>query len=211
MSLRRTILAWLLALASVSFGATIPKGTKVHVRFDKFISSLDARLGDSFDAELTREIGAKEGKIPAGARVHAIVTEVQRASSDGSVPGQVAVALDWIEMKDVRYVFATREVVKRGTPVAGKDPGEARNRRREGSIAIGDTIGGIAHPNPGNIPSSDSGGPQVKMEKRSVDGTFGPGIEYTFVTVTDSKALEPTKGPPKKPESSELLSPKARE
>ena len=166
----------------------IPKGSKLYVRFSWFISSATAHLGDTVDGELTRDIPiSKEINIPAGSHVNGRVSRVQGASPDGSIPGMIAVTLESIDTPDVRYVFATRDLEKRGRPISGKDSNNT-TRKREAANSISDTISGISSPKPSNVPGQDEG-IHVSVERQAVEATIAASIEYKFVTIADAKEL----------------------
>jgi hypothetical protein len=189
----------LLMSTLLNAGTPIHKGTKISVRFPDFISSFDAQVGDTVEAVLARGVDiSPELKIPVGANVRGRVTKSQRASPDGTVPGTIAVMLESIESGDVRYVFATRELVRRGRPASGKDSRDP-NRRNEIENAITDTLGGVAHPDPQNIPGSD-GGTHGRVEVQSVQGTIPPQMEFVFVTTTDAAVMEKRPKDSRKPD-----------
>jgi hypothetical protein len=189
----------LLTSTLLSAGTPIRKGTKISVRFQDVISSANAHVGDTVEAVLTRGLDiSPELKIPAGATVRGRVTKSQSASPDGTVPGMIAVMLESIGSGDIRYVFATRELVRRGRPVSGKDSRDP-NRRKEIENTITDTFGGIAHPDPKNIPGTD-GGIHGRVELQSLQGTIPPEMEFVFVTTTDAAVMEKHPTDPGKPE-----------
>jgi hypothetical protein len=178
----------LLASTLVLAGTSIPKGTKIPVRFQDSISSSNARVGDTVYALLARELAISgEHKMPAGTIVQGRVTRAERASSDGTTPGTIAVVLESISDGDVRYVFATRELYRRGRPIDGKNTRDP-NRSREIANTIQDTLNGIAHPDPRDTPNAD-GGVHVGVDVQSVEATIPAGFQFVFITTSSAAAM----------------------
>ena len=120
--------------------ADTPKGAKISVRLNSSISSISARVGDTFEGELAHDL-VVNGKTfaPAGARVRGRVTYVESAA--------ISITLDHLDTEAVSCARRTTDFTQRGK---GSSPGQRGNA---GNV-IGDTIGGLGKTPPlpdGNI------------------------------------------------------------
>ena len=109
--------------------ADTPKGAKISVRLNSSISSISARVGDTFEGELAHDL-VVNGKTfaPAGARVRGRVTYVESAA--------ISITLDHLDTEAVSCARRTTDFTQRGK---GSSPGQRGNA---GNV-IGDTIGGL--------------------------------------------------------------------
>jgi hypothetical protein len=108
--------------------ADIPKGAKISARPDGNLSSISARVGDTFDGKLANGL-VVSGKTfaPAGARVRGRVSYVESAA--------IPIMLDHLDTETLSYSPRTTDFAQRGE---GSSPGQ----RGHAGTATGDTIGG---------------------------------------------------------------------
>jgi hypothetical protein len=121
----------------------VPAGKEISVRTDETIDSGRATEGQTFAAEVTRDVVDRDGSvaIPRGASARIMV---KSASKGGHFHGASDLVLDLasVSIDGRRYRLNTDDVVKRG-----KD-GVGANRRTAkfagGGAALGAVIGAIA-------------------------------------------------------------------
>jgi hypothetical protein len=182
---RACVLSWFLALAGTLAyaGSAIAKGTKIYVRFEELVSSANARTGDTFTALLARDLKiSPDITIAAGAIVRGRVTRSQAAAIDGTTAGTLVLVVDSIESGSARYYVTTKELVRRGRPVSGKNTRDPA-RRQEIQNTVADTLGRVAHPDPRDVPGAD-GNMQANIELQSVEGSIPAHSEWAFTTIS---------------------------
>src|SRR5262249_2589633 len=93
-------LVFLLTLGMLASGQTVPAGTRITVRTDSQINSASAHVGQSFNANLVRDL-VLGGKTIAKAGAPA-KGKVTYAKSSGRLhaPGQVTIRLTSIQLAD---------------------------------------------------------------------------------------------------------------
>src|SRR5215472_9164643 len=93
-------LVFLLALGMFASAQTVPAGTRITVRSDSQINSANAQVGQSFNANLARDL-VVGGKTIAKAGAPA-KGKVTYAKSSGRLhaPGELTVRLTWIRLAD---------------------------------------------------------------------------------------------------------------
>lgn len=136
-SVKLTALTALLAL--VAAAQTIPAGTRVSVRMGQQISSGTAKVGDRFDATLTRDLVvdgrtlAKEGAPARG--------KVTLAKSSGRLhaPGQISVRLTSVEVNGKMVSVSTGSY-----HLQGKSHTKSNVTKIGGGTVVGALIGGLA-------------------------------------------------------------------
>jgi hypothetical protein len=121
----------------------LPVGTEVRVRAEETIDSGRAVEGQTYAAEVYREVLDADGAvvIPAGANAK---LEIKSASKGGRIRGaaDLVLDLDSVSIDGQSYHLVTTDIEKRGTPGVG-----ANRRTAEftgGGAAIGAIIGAIA-------------------------------------------------------------------
>lgn len=118
-------------------------GTEISVRSEETIDSSRAAEGQTYAAEVTRNVRDAAGAvvIPAGANAQIVIRSVSRG---GRIRGasDLVVDLGAVSVNGTRYRLVTSDVVRRGAP------GMGRNKRTAeytgGGAAIGAIIGAIA-------------------------------------------------------------------
>jgi hypothetical protein len=121
----------------------LPVGTEVSVRNEETIDSGKAVDGQTFPAEVTRDVHDAEGNvvIPRGSNAQIIIRSV---SKGGRIRGASDLVMDLasVSIDGRRYEISTTNLSERGRPGVGK------NRRTGefagGGAAIGAIIGAIA-------------------------------------------------------------------
>ena len=118
-------------------------GTEISVRNDETIDSDKAVEGQSFSAEVTKDILDPEGDvvIPRGSRAQVVI---RSASKGGSIRGASDLVLDLasVSIEGRLYDLSTADLERKGNPGVG-----ANRRTGEftgGGAAIGAIIGAIA-------------------------------------------------------------------
>jgi hypothetical protein len=159
--------------ALLANAADIPKGAKLSVRLDSPLSSRNARVGDTFDGNLSSDL-VFNGKTfaPAGARVRGRVTDLG--------PASISITLDALETATSRYQLRTTDYTQRGKGTTrGSSPGQR-------GAGIGDAIGGIGKTPPvpdGNlelgVPLGGSGSDAVIPAQMLVSFKVIKGIDVT--------------------------------
>jgi hypothetical protein len=121
----------------------VPAGTNISVRNEETIDSAKAVEGQTFAAEVTKDVRDSAGDtvIPRGANARIII---RSASKGGRIHGaaDLVLDLDSVSIEGRRYKLDTVDVAKRGRDGVG-----ANKRTAEfagGGAAIGAIIGAIA-------------------------------------------------------------------
>ena len=129
------------AIQSKTF--TLPAGSLIPVRSEETIDATVAAQGQTYAAEVTRNVTDADGAvvIPRGSNAQIIIRSATRG---GRIKGasDLILDLDSVSVEGHRYTLDTQDVVKKGRDGVGK------NRRTAeftgGGAAIGAIIGAIA-------------------------------------------------------------------
>jgi len=121
----------------------VPAGTQISVRTEETIDSSRASEGQTFAAEVTKDVPDQEGKvaIPRGATSEIVV---KSASKGGRIRGASDLILDLasVSVDGRRYRLTTNDVVERGKDGVGRNQRTAKFAG--GGAAIGAIIGAVA-------------------------------------------------------------------
>jgi len=130
----------LLTLGMLASAQTVPAGTHITVRTDSQISSASAHVGQSFRANLTRDLVVNHKTIAkSGAPVKGKVTYV-KSSGRLHAPGQVTIRLTSIQLANGKSL----PVSTSGFHVKGKSHTKSNVTKIGGGAAAGALIGGLA-------------------------------------------------------------------
>src|SRR5438477_2189168 len=134
------IIVFLLVLAISALAQTVPAGTRITVRTDSQISSASTHAGQSFHANLVKDL-IVNGKTIAKAGAPA-KGKVTYAKSSGRLhaPGEVTVRLTSIQLRDGK----TLAVSTSGFHAKGKSHTKSNITKIGGGAAAGALIGGLA-------------------------------------------------------------------
>ena len=141
------------ALILTGFAQTIPAGTHISVRMGQEISSGTAKVGDRFDATLSRDLvvgGKTIAKAGAPAR-----GKVTLAKSSGLLhaPGQISVRLTSIQAEGKTIPISTGSY-----HLEGKSHTKSNATKIGGGAAVGALIGGLAGGGKGAAIGAGAGG-----------------------------------------------------
>ena len=147
------LIASTVLLTLLSAAQTIPAGTHISVRTGQEISSGTAKVGDRFDATLTRALvvgGKTLAKAGAPAR-----GKVTAAKSSGRLhaPGQLSIRLTSVEANGKMVPISTGSY-----HVEGKSHTKSNATKIGGGAALGALIGGIAGGGKGAAIGAGAGG-----------------------------------------------------
>lgn len=131
---------FLLTLGMLASAQTVPAGTPITVRTDSQINSATAHTGQSFHANLVRDL-VLDGKTiaKAGAPVKGKVTYA-KSSGRLHAPGQVSIRLTSIQLANGK----TLPVSTSGFRAKGKSHTKSNVTKIGGGAAAGALIGGLA-------------------------------------------------------------------
>ena len=123
--------------------AVVPAGAHISVRTEETIDSARAVEGQTFPAEVTRDVLDADGGvvIPRGSNAQIVI---RSASKGGRFRGTSDLVMDLasVSVDGTEYRLDTRDIVRKGKPGVG---GNARTAKFVGSgAAIGAIIGAIA-------------------------------------------------------------------
>lgn len=137
--LGRTVVS-LVGLGMLASAQTVPAGTHITVRTDSQITSANAHIGQSFHANLVRNL-VVDGKIIAKAGAPA-KGKVTYAKSSGRLhaPGEVTIRLTSIQLAAGK----TLQVSTSGFRIKGKSHTKSNVTKIGGGAAAGALIGGLA-------------------------------------------------------------------
>ena len=132
-------MVFLLTLGMLASAQTVPAGTRITVRTDSQINSASAHVGQSFNANLLRDL-VVHGKTIAKAGAPA-KGKVVYAKSSGRLhaPGQVTIRLTSIQLADGK----TLSVSTSGFRAQGKSHTKSNVTKIGGGAAAGALIGGV--------------------------------------------------------------------
>ena len=126
-------------LALVAAAQTIPAGTRISVRTGQEISSGTAKVGEHFDATLTRDLVVGGRTLArAGAPARGKVT-LAKSSGRLHAPGQVSVRLTAVEVNGKMVPVSTGSY-----HLQGKSHTKSNVTKIGGGTAVGALIGGLA-------------------------------------------------------------------
>jgi len=133
-------IVFLLALGMSALAQTVPAGTRITVRTDSQINSASAHVGQSFHANLVKDL-VVDGKTIAKAGALA-KGKVTYAKSSGRLhaPGQVTIRLTSIQFADGK----TLAVSTSGFHAEGKSHTKSNVTKIGGGAAAGALIGALA-------------------------------------------------------------------
>ncbi len=130
----------LLTLGMLASAETVPAGTHITVRTDSQINSATAHVGQSFHANLTRDLVVHSKTIAkSGAPAKGKVTYV-KSSGRLHAPGQVTIRLTSIQLANGK----TLPVSTSGFHTKGKSHTKGNVTKIGGGAAAGALIGGLA-------------------------------------------------------------------
>lgn len=133
-------LFFLLALGMLASAQTAPAGSRITVRTDSQINSGTAHVGQSFHANLVRDLVVNGKTIAkAGAPAKGKVTYV-KSSGRLHAPGQVTIRLTSIQLADGKSL----PVSTSGFRAKGKSHTKSNVTKIGGGAAAGALIGGLA-------------------------------------------------------------------
>jgi hypothetical protein len=130
----------LLAAGTMASAGTVPSGTHILVRTDSQISSATAQVGQTFRANLVRDV-VVNGKTIAKAGAPA-TGKVTHAKSSGRLhaPGELTVRLTSIQLADGKTSLFSSSAFR----LKGKSHTKSNATKIGGGAAAGALIGGLA-------------------------------------------------------------------
>ena len=132
-------IVFLLALGVLASAQAVPAGTRITVRTDSQINSASAHVGQSFHANLVRDVVVNNKTIAkAGAPANGKVT-FAKPSGRLHAPGQVTIRLTSIQLADGK----TLSVSTGGFRAEGKSHAKSNVTKIGGGAAAGALIGGL--------------------------------------------------------------------
>jgi hypothetical protein len=177
----------LLGLGMLASAQTLPAGTRITVRTDSQITSASAREGQSFHANLTRDLVTNHKTIAkAGAPVKGKVTYV-KSSGRLHAPGQVTIRLTSIQLANGK----TLPVATSGFHAKGKGHTKSNVTKIGGGAAAGALIGGLAGGGKGALIGTAVGagaGTGVAAATGKEEAVIHPETVITFTTTTNAVA-----------------------
>ncbi len=120
----------------------LPTGTEIAIRTNETIDSRNARVRQTFNAQVAQDVLGSSGEvlIPKGSDASLILRELSSGGKTGSP--ELALDLDSMTVQGRRYTVSTTDLEKRGNQGIGK------NRRTAemvgGGAALGTLLGAIA-------------------------------------------------------------------
>ena len=131
---------FLLVVGMSAWAQTVPAGTRITVRTDSQISSASAHVGQSFHANLVKDL-VVDGKTiaKAGAPVKGKVTYA-KSSGRLHAPGQVAIRITSIQLRDGK----TLAVSTSSFHAKGKSHTKSNATKIGGGAALGAVVGALA-------------------------------------------------------------------
>jgi hypothetical protein len=147
------ITASIALLTVLALAQTIPAGTHISIRTGQELSSGTAKVGDRFDATLTRAlvVGGKT-VAKAGAPARGKVT-LAKSSGRLHAPGQLSVRLTSVQVEGKMVPISTASY-----HVEGKSHTKSNATKIGGGAAIGALIGGLAGGGKGAAIGAGAGG-----------------------------------------------------
>jgi|SRR6516162_10738154 hypothetical protein len=133
-------IVFLLTFGMFASAQTVPAGTQITVRTDSQINSASAHIGQSFNANLVRDV-VIDGKpiAKAGAPAEGKVTYA-KSSGRLHAPGQLTIRLTSIQLADGKTLALSTS----GFRAKGKSHTKSNVTKIGGGAAAGALIGGLA-------------------------------------------------------------------
>lgn len=163
---------------------TVPVGTEISVRNDEMIDSGKAAEGQTYPAEVTKDVLDSEGNvvIPAGARAQIVI---RSASKGGKIRGASDLVLDLatVSIEGRQYDLSTEDLSQKGRNGIG-----ANRRTGEftgGGAAIGAIIGAIAGGGKGAGIGAGSGAAAGAITQVLTKGTIKVPVESVLTFKLD--------------------------
>jgi hypothetical protein len=180
-------IAVLLALGMSALAQTVPAGTRITVRTDSQINSASAHVGQSFHANLVKDL-VIDGKtiVKAGAPAKGKVTYV-KSSGRLHAPGQVTIRLSSIQLRDGK----TLAVSTSGFHTKGKSHTKSNVTKIGGGAAAGALIGGLAGGGKGALIGTAVGagaGTGVAAATGKEEAIIHAETAITFITTANATA-----------------------
>jgi len=177
----------LLTLGVSALAQTVPAGTRITVRTDSQINSASAHVGQSFHANLVKDL-VIHGKTVAKAGAPAKV-KVTYAKSSGRLhdPGQVTIRLTSIQLAQGK----TLPVSTSGFRAEGKSHTKSNVTKIGGGAAAGALIGGLAGGGKGALIGTAAGagaGTGVAAATGKEEAVIHPETAITFTTTANTTA-----------------------
>jgi len=166
---------------------TVPAGTRITVRTDSQINSASAHVGQSFDANLTRDLVVDHETIAkAGAPAKGKVTHV-KSSGRLHAPGQVTIRLTSIQLANGK----TLPISTSSFHAKGKSHTKSNVTKIGGGAAAGALIGGLAGGGKGALIGTAVGagaGTGVAAATGKEEAMIHAETAMTFTTTTNAIA-----------------------
>ena len=178
---------FLLTTVMITLAQTVPAGTRITVRTDSQISSATAHIGQSFRANLTRNLVVHNKTIAkSGARAKGKITYVK---SSGRVhePGRVTIRLTSIQLAEGK----TLPVSTSGFHAKGKSHTKSNVTKIGGGAAAGALIGGLAGGGKGALIGTAVGagaGTGVAAATGKQEAVIHAETAITFITTANARA-----------------------
>ena len=178
---------FLLTIGMLASAQAVPAGTRITVRTDSQINSASAHVGQSFHANLVRDL-VVDGKTVAKAGAPAR-GKVTYAKSSGRLhaPGQVTVRLTSIQLANGK----TLPVSTSGFRAKGKSHTKSNVTKIGGGAAAGALIGGLAGGGKGALIGTAAGagaGTGVAAATGKEEAVIHAETAITFTTTTEAAA-----------------------
>jgi len=163
---------------------TVPVGTEISVRNDETIDSGKAAEGQTYPAELTKDVLDGEGNvvIPAGARAQIVI---RSASKGGKIRGASDLVLDLasVSIDGRQYDLSTEDLSQQGH--AGLGANRRTGEFAGGGAAIGAIIGAIAGGGKGAGIGAGSGAAAGAITQVLTKGTIKVPVESVLTFKLD--------------------------
>ena len=177
----------LIALGLSAIAQTVPAGTRITVRTDSQINSASARVGQSFHANLVKDLVVNGKTIAkAGAPAKGKVTYA-KPSGRLHAPGEVTIRLTSIQLTDGK----TLAVSTSGFHAKGKSHTKSNVTKIGGGAAAGALIGGLAGSGKGALIGTAVGagaGTGVAAATGKEEALIHAETAITFTTTANSMA-----------------------
>lgn len=178
---------FLSAFGVLASAQTVPAGTRITVRTDSQINSASAHVGQSFHANLVRDL-IVNGKTVAKAGAPA-KGKITYAKSSGRLhaPGQVTIRLTSIELRNGK----TLPVSTSGFHSKGKGHAKSNVTKIGGGAAAGALIGGLAGGGKGALIGTAVGagaGTGVAAATGKEEAVIHAETAITFITTANTRA-----------------------
>jgi hypothetical protein len=180
-------IVFLLTLGMLAWGQTVPAGTHITVRTDSQINSKSAHVGQSFNANLVRDV-VVNGKTIAksGAPAKGKVTFVKQ-SGRLHAPGEVSIRLTSIQLADGKMMPVSTSAFR----AKGKSHTKSNVTKIGGGAAAGALIGGLAGGGKGALIGTAAGagaGTGVAAATGKEEAVIHAETAITFTTTANATA-----------------------